>query len=90
MNNFDTPSAWAKVVEHIGNRLGETTISCWFDHAKLEEFTNERLVIRCNNSFICEIIQKRLSEYIEDAVLELFGMRPAIHILDPEISSNGG
>ena len=53
-------------------RLGAVTISTWFDDAEVVELTEEHLILYSSSDFRREIIKNRCTEYIEDALKEIF------------------
>ncbi len=63
---------WAKVLGYLEERLSTTIISGWFDDAEVVELTEERLIIYSSDEFRREIISRRCTEYIQDALKEIF------------------
>ena len=63
---------WAKVLSHMEERLGSVTVSAWFDDAEVVELTDEHLIIYSGNEFRREIIRRRCTEYVQDALQEVF------------------
>ncbi len=63
---------WAKVLGYLEERLTSTIISGWFDDAEIVELTEEHLIIYSSDEFRREIISRRCTEYIQDALKEIF------------------
>lgn len=63
---------WAKVLNHMEERLGAVTVSAWFDDADIVELNEEQLILYSSNEFRREIIRRRCTEYIQDALKEIF------------------
>jgi len=63
---------WAKVINHMEERLGAVTVSSWFDDAEVVELNEEQLIIYSSSDFRREIIRRRCTEYIQDALKEIF------------------
>ncbi len=69
---FSSAYVWAKVLSHMEDRLGAVTVSAWFDDADVVELNDEHLIIYSSSDFRREIIRKRCTEYIHDALKEIF------------------
>ena len=63
---------WAKVLMHMEERLGAVTVSAWFDDAEVVELNEERLILYSPSDFRREIIRRRCTDYIQDALKEIF------------------
>ena len=63
---------WAKVISHMEERLGAVTVSAWFDDAEVVELNEEHLILYSSSDFRREIIRRRCTEYIQDALKEIF------------------
>ena len=63
---------WAKIIHYLEERLSTLTISASFDDAELIELSEEQLIIYSPNEFRREIIQRRYTQYIQDALREIF------------------
>lgn len=63
---------WAKVLMHMEERLGAVTVSAWFDDAEVVELNEEHLILYSASDFRREIIRRRCTEYIHDALKEIF------------------
>ncbi len=63
---------WAKIINYLEERLSSLTISTSFDDAEVIELNEEQLIIYSPNEFRRETIQRRYTQYIQDALKEIF------------------
>ena len=63
---------WANIIHYLEERLSSITISASLDDAELVDLTEEKLIIYSPNEFRREIIQRRYTQYIQDALKEIF------------------
>ncbi len=75
---------WAKVLGHVIDQLGDTTVSAWFDDAEVVELTEEKLIIHSSSEFRREIIMRRCKGYIEDALKDVFQSDAKLVVLSDE------
>ena len=69
---YSSAYVWAKVFNHMEERLGAVTISAWFDDAEVVELNDEQLILYSASDYRRDIIRSRCTEYIEDALKEIF------------------
>ena len=69
---YSSAYVWAKVLSHMEERLDAVTVSAWFDDAEVVELTEEHLILYSSSDFRREIIRRRCTEYIQDALKEIF------------------
>ena len=69
---YSSAYVWAKILSHMEERLGAITISAWFDDAEVVELNEEHLIIYSASDFRREIIRRRCTDYIQDALKEIF------------------
>ncbi|MBQ6997961.1 MAG: chromosomal replication initiator protein DnaA [Oscillospiraceae bacterium] len=69
---YSSAYVWAKVLNHMEERLGSVTVSAWFDDAEVVELTEEHLILHTSSEFRQEIIRRRCTEFIRDALKEIF------------------
>jgi len=69
---YSSAYVWAKVLSHMEERLDAVTVSAWFDDAEVVELTEEHLILYSASDFRREIIRRRCTEYIQDALKEIF------------------
>ncbi len=63
---------WAKIINYLEERLTSVTVSAWFDDAEVVELNEEQLIIYSASDFRREIIRLRCTDYIQDALKEIF------------------
>ena len=69
---YSSAYVWAKVLIHLEERLSAVTVSAWFDDAEVVELNEEHLILYSPSDFRREIIRRRCTEYIQDALKEIF------------------
>ena len=69
---YSSAYVWAKVLLHMEERLGAVTVSAWFDDAEVVELNEEHLILYSSSDFRREIIRRRCTDYIQDALKEIF------------------
>ena len=69
---YSSAYVWAKVLSHMEERLGAVTVSAWFDDAEVVELNEEHLILYSSSDFRREIIRRRCTDYIQDALKEIF------------------
>ena len=63
---------WAKIINYLEERLSAVTVSAWFDDAEVLELNEEHLILYSASDFRREIIRRRCTDYIQDALKEIF------------------
>jgi len=63
---------WAKIINYLEERLSAVTVSAWFDDAEVVELNEEHLILFSSSDFRREIIRRRCTDYIQDALKEIF------------------
>ena len=85
---FSSAYVWAKVLLRMEERLGAVTISAWFDDAEVVELNEEHLILYSSSDFRREIIKQRCTEYIQDALKEIFNSDAKLLVFgDEELAS---
>ena len=85
---YSSAYVWAKVLNHIEEQLGAVSISAWFDDAEVVELNDEHLIIYSPSDFRREIIRRRCSGYIHDALKEIFNSDAKLIVFgDQELES---
>ena len=69
---YSSAYVWAKVLSHMEERLSAVTVSAWFDDAKVIELNEEHLILYSPSDLRRDIIRRRCTEYIQDALKEIF------------------
>ena len=63
---------WAKILSYMEERLTAVTVSAWLDDAEVVELNEEHLILYSPSEFRRELIVRRCTEYIHDALKEIF------------------
>ena len=69
---FASAYVWAKIINYLEERLSAVTVSAWFDDAEVLELNEEHLILYSASDFRREIIRRRCTDYIQDALKEIF------------------
>ncbi len=69
---YSSAYVWAKVLSHMEQRLGAVTVSAWFDDAEVVELNENHLILYSSSDFRRDIIQRRCTDYIHEALKEVF------------------
>ena len=69
---YSSDYVWAKVLSYLEERLTATTVSTWFDDAKVVELNDNNLILYSPSDFRRDIIRRRCTSYIQDALREIF------------------
>ncbi len=79
---YSSAYVWAKVLLHMEERLGAVTVSSWFDDAEVVELNDEQLILYTPSDFRRDIIRRRCTEYIQDALQEIFNSNAKLTVFD--------
>jgi len=69
---YSSAYVWAKVLSHMEERLGAITLSSSFDDAEVVELNEEHLILYSSSDFRRDIIRRRYTDYIQDALKDIF------------------
>ena len=69
---FSSAYVWAKIYGYMEEQLGSVVISTWFDDAEVVELTEERLILYTASDYRREVIIKRYTSYIQEALKQIF------------------
>ena len=69
---YATAYVWAKVLMYLEERFGPQAISAWLDDAEVVELNDENLIIYSPSDFRRDIIIRRCTGMIQDALKEIF------------------
>ncbi len=69
---YSSVYVWAKILMYMEERLGAVTVSAWLDDAEVVELNEENLILYSPSDFRREIIVRRCTAYIQDALKEIF------------------
>ena len=81
---FAAAYVWAKIINYLEEKLTSTMVSAWFDDAEVVELNDEVLILFTPDEFRREIIQRRCTEYIQDALKEIFNSDAKLKVFGPE------
>ncbi len=81
---FAAAYVWAKVIGYLEERLTSTMVSAWFDDAEVIELNDEYLILYTPDEFRREIILRRCTEYVQDALKEHFNSDAKLKVLSDE------
>ena len=79
---YSTAYVWAKVLGHMEARLTPQVVSTWFDDTESLELTDQKLVLYSPSTFRKDIILRRCTGYIKEAMQEIFQMNVEVEVLD--------
>ena len=79
---YSTAYVWAKVLGHMEARLTPQVVSTWFDDTEILELTDQKLVLYSPSTFRKDIILRRCTGYIKEAMQDIFQMNVEIEVLD--------
>ena len=75
---------WAKIISYLEERLSAVTVSAWFDDAEVLELNEENLILYSASDFRREIIRRRCTDYIQDALKEIFNSDAKLMVFGDE------
>ena len=81
---FSSAYVWAKVLSYLEERLTATLVSAWFDDAEVVELTEEHLILYSPNEFRREIIVRRCTDFIQDALKDIFNSDAKLRVFGDE------
>ena len=81
---YSSAYVWAKVLSHMEERLGAVTVSAWFDDAEVVELNENNLILYSPSDFRREIIRRRCTDYIQDALKEVFNSGAKLMVFGDE------
>ncbi len=79
---YSSAYVWAKVLSYLEERLTALTVSGWFDDTEVVELNDEQLVIYSPSDFRRDFIRRRCTDYIQDALKEIFDSNAKLVVLD--------
>ena len=70
---YSSDYVWAKIINYLEEHLTAATASSFFDDAKVIELSEEQLILYSPSDFRRDIIRRRFTDYIQDALKDIFG-----------------
>jgi len=85
---YSSAYVWAKVLNYIEERLGSTIMMTCFDDAEVVELTEENLILYSPSDFRRDLISRRYSSFIHDALTEIFNSNAKLIVFgDKELNA---
>ena len=85
---YSSAYVWAKIVSYLEERLGAITVSTHLDDAEVVELNDLNLIIYSSSDFRREIICRRYTSHIEDALKEIFNSNAKLIVFgDDELNA---
>ncbi len=81
---YSTAYVWAKVLNYLEENLTSTMVSAWFDDAEVVEFNEDVLILYTPDEFRRDIIVRRCTEYVQDALKKLFYSNAKLKVFGQE------
>ena len=75
---------WAKIINYLEERLTPETVSAWFDDAEVVELNEEHLILYSPSDFRRELIRRRCTDYIQDALNVIFASNARLVVFGDE------
>ena len=69
---YSSAYVWAKIINYLEERLSDVTVSACFDDAEVIELNEEQLILYSASDFRCDLIRRRCTDHIQDALKEIF------------------
>ena len=79
---YSSAYVWAKIVSYLEERLGSLTVSTHLDDAEVVELNEMNLIIFSPSDFRREIIRRRYTSHIEDALKDVFNSNARLIVFD--------
>jgi len=85
---YSSAYVWAKIVNYLEERIGSITVSAWLDDAEVVELNDRNLIVYSPSEFRRDIIVRRCTPYVEDALKEIFNSNAKLLVFgDEEINA---
>ena len=75
---------WGKVIGYLENLLTPTIVSTWFDDAEVIALTDDELILYSPSELRREVIARRCTDHVRDAMKELFNTDVKITVFDED------
>ena len=81
---YSSAYVWAKVLSYLEEQLTSITVSTWFDDAEVVELNEQELILYSPTEFRREIIRRRCTDHIQDALKEIFNSEAKLVVFGDE------
>ena len=86
---FSSAYVWAKILIYLEERISSTLVSASFDDAEVVELNEDYLILYSPSDFRREVIARRYSTMIQDALKEIFNSDAKLLVFgDEELSAH--
>ena len=79
---FSNAYVWAKILNYLEEQMGAVVISTWFDDAEVIELTEDHLVLYTSSDYRREMILKRYTDLIQEALQVIFDSNAKLRVFD--------
>ena len=69
---FAAAYVWAKIINYLEEKITPTMVSAWLDDAEVVELNDEFLMICTPDEFRKDMIVRRCTDYVQDALKDMF------------------
>ena len=81
---YSSAYVWAKIISYIEEQLGPVVVSAAFDDAEVVELNEEHLIIYSASDFRRDLIRRRYTDYIHEALKEIFNSTAKVLVYGDE------
>ena len=81
---YSSAYVWAKIVSYLEERLGAVTVSTYLDDAEVVELNDLNLILYSPSDFRRDVIRRRYTSHIEDALKETFNSNAKLIVFGDE------
>ena len=81
---YSSAYVWAKIISYIEEQLGAVVVSAAFDDAEVVELNDQHLIIYSASDFRRDLIQRRYTNYIQDALKDIFNSDAKLMVFGDE------
>jgi len=81
---YSSAYVWAKIINYLEDRLSDVTVSACFDDAEVVELNEEQLILYSASDFRRELIRRRCTDHIQDALKDIFNSNAKLIVFGDE------
>ena len=81
---YSSAYVWAKVLGYLEDNLTSVTVSASLDDAEVVELTDEHLILYSSSDLRRDIIRRRFTDPIQDALKEIFNSSAKLIVFGDE------